>query len=71
MTAVIEEITDVDPTELDDVFARWLNQVPLLETLRKAEALACILRTGGSRRPPICVLVYDMLLAWSAVYGLL
>jgi hypothetical protein len=27
MTAVIEEITDVDPAELDDNFARWLNQV--------------------------------------------
>lgn len=27
MTAILEEITDVDPAELDEVFARWLNQV--------------------------------------------
>lgn len=53
MTAVIEEITDVDPAELDDVFARWLNQVPLLETpSNRRDTCAHLVHGWGSALTP-------------------
>lgn len=48
MTAIIEEITDVDPAELDDNFARWLNQACSRTHAQVSHALVHIPRKGGS-----------------------